>query len=95
MPIGEPHEEGCGALAFAESDHDHGATLFFALWIPGAMTDADPDMCADVFARIINEERIRNGGLGREVEVSAIPAPQWLTSETLARLRSATTGGET
>lgn len=83
------------------------ATLLVALSLPGdGWTDQDPDDIADVLVAIINEERVRNGGVDAaddeagfdrpEVEpvmVSAIPAPQWLTAEALANLRAAATGG--
>ena len=78
---------------------DSGATLLLAIYIPGHMPDLQPDdaeLYADVFVGVVNEERVRNGGADEvgfdtpavePVEVSAIPAPQWLTPETLARLR--------
>ena len=90
------------------SDQPTGATLFLALSIPGVDPSMDPEIIADSIALVLNEDRVRNGGVDAaldddagfdrpEVEpvmVAAIPAPQWLTPETLANLRRAASAGE-
>ena len=73
-------------------------TLLIAFVVPfhegDEIDDIDPDIMADEFALMVNEDRQRNADdAGRPdyflpVEVSAIPAPQWVTSETMQRLRN-------
>jgi hypothetical protein len=88
-PAGQPHEEGCGAREFDPGEKE-GATLLLALHIPGYVADDDPDMAADCLVGIINEERRHNGG-GRsdDVTVSVFPACEWMTADTMERLRAA------
>jgi hypothetical protein len=71
-----------------------GGTLLLALWVPGAAGEPDAETMADVFAWCINEHRHSSDFLTRlgDVEVSAIPTPQWLTPQTLAQLRAAAAG---
>lgn len=81
-----------------------GAHLFFAVYMPDVDPqdeNNDPDMIADALVGIINEERVRNAGADavgfdspevKPVMVSGIPAPQWLTPETLANLKRAASG---
>lgn len=69
-----------------------GGTLLLALYIPDAdPTVIDPDALADEIADAINDQQVPHGsyGLLSPVEVSAIPGPQWVTAESLARLRVA------
>lgn len=77
------------------------ATLLIGILFPDVDRDTDPEITADTVVAILNEERVRNGGVDAaldddagfdrpEVEpvmVSAIPPAQWMTSETLTRLR--------
>lgn len=66
-----------------------GATFLFAVWVPDATHDLDPDVTADEFVYMLNQQRMKAGGTDhfKPVEVSAIPAPQWVTPETMDRLR--------
>jgi hypothetical protein len=74
-------------------------TLLLALYMPDdgfdPNLDFDPDDSADGLVAIINEERRRNAieagrpDWYRPVTVSAIPAPQWVTADSLAKLRAA------
>lgn len=61
--------------------------LFLALLVEGAHPDHDPDDLASDVAWSVNKD----GRLGT-VTVGGIPAPQWLTPETLANLRAAASG---
>jgi len=69
--------------------------------IPG---EDDPDAIADEIVRLLNDQRIRavaaraildgsydvdGGAFVERILVNAIPAPQWLTPETLRNLRTA------
>lgn len=69
-------------------------TLLVAFVLPedkGEWTEVEPDDIADGFRDIINEEWERNAasrpGYYTPCEISAIPAPQWVTAESLQRLR--------
>lgn len=71
-------------------------TLLVAFVLPedkGEWTEVEPDDIADGFRDIINEEWERNAasrpGYYTPCEISGIPAPQWLTAESLRTLRSA------
>jgi hypothetical protein len=64
------------------------SALFLAINLPGCGPDThDPDEMADHLVA-----QIRGSGRGTPVDqrimVSGIPAPQWLTPETLANLRA-------
>jgi hypothetical protein len=66
-------------------------TLLVAFVIPGLDGSEDGDdaeAMADVLCGIINEERERNWPENPQpIGVSAIPAAQWVTTESLGRLR--------
>lgn len=71
-------------------------TILIAFVLPedkGDWTEVEADDIADGFRDIINEEWERNAasrpGYYTPCEVSAIPAPQWVTTESLRELRSA------
>lgn len=67
------------------------SALFLALEIPGA-DGTDPDDLADEIAFLLTKSINDLGRPGR-VRVHGIPAPQWLTPETLENLRRAANGG--
>lgn len=68
-----------------------GAFLFLALFVPNADPERDdPDALADDLVRTINGAGAPP--YGDAVMVGGIPAPQWLTPETLANLRRAAAG---
>ena len=70
---------------------DSGATFLVAFWIPNCDRTEDPEMMADCLAQIINEERANNWPENPQpIGVSAIPAAQWVTPETLALFREFT-----
>lgn len=70
---------------------ERGATLLVAFWIPDADHDIDPEQVADEFAYMLNQQRMKAGGIKhfKPVEVSGIPPAQWVTVEALRRLREA------
>lgn len=64
-------------------------TLLLALYMPDAdPTTADPDAIADDIADVVTAHVELYDNL-TAAEVSAIPGPQWVTAESLARLRDA------
>lgn len=66
-----------------------GATLFVALYIPGIDTTRDdPDSVIDDLVALLNAFRDDD----KQITVSAIPAAQWLTAQTLENLRRAARG---
>lgn len=71
---------------------DGNAFLFLTLMIPGADDTLDPDMLADELVTMLNEAREANGGPYGRIMLGLLPAPQWLTPETLANLRAAAQG---
>lgn len=71
-------------------------TILIAFLLPddkGDWTEVEADDIADGFRDIINDEWERNAasrpGYYTPCEISAIPAPQWVTAESLRDLRSA------
>lgn len=76
-------------------DQREGATLLVAFYIanPGIDLRVDPEELADELRDMVNDS-IRGGYMLSEndmlchIEVSAIPAAQWLTPETLQIMRS-------
>lgn len=71
-------------------------TILIAFVLPGdkgEWTEVEADDIADGFRDIINEEWERNGasrpGYYAPCEISGIPAPQWVTAESLRTLRAA------
>lgn len=73
---------------------DESTHLLLVLCVPDPTDmDDDPeyaDALADCFVSIINDERRRNGGRQyKPVTINAIPGPQLLSNEGLARLVAA------
>lgn len=73
-------------------------TLFLAVSYPNddiGEEDVDPDQAADELVAMLNEVRRYNGcPPDQMLMVSALPAPQWLTRESLASLHRAATYGQ-
>lgn len=69
------------------------ATLFLAISFPLDDVndeDIDPEQVADELVVMLNEVRQNNGApFDERLMVSALPAPQWLTPESLAKLKRA------
>jgi hypothetical protein len=83
-------QPGCNICVCGEPEGKHPIErwLFLALLVRGARMEHDPDSLADDIAWSVNQD----GRLG-QVEVGAIPGPQWLTPETLVNLLVAARGG--
>ena len=64
-----------------------GKWLLVSLFVPMAVDTDDPEQTADDLAAIINAN-----WTPFDIEVGAIPAPQWLTPITLSNLRAAAAG---
>lgn len=75
-------------------------TILIAFLLPddkGDWTEVEADDIADGFRDIINEEWERNAasrpGYHTPCQISAIPAPQWVTAESLVNLRAMVADG--
>src|SRR5438128_1907354 len=56
-----------------------GATLWWAIHVPNATEDTDPEMVASEFVDMLNEERRRNAGPSGRLTVCLFPPCEWIT----------------